>query len=104
MRHHNPLHTFRVIIGAIIILGLLTACGAEPEGALDLDELLDSGNVPAEQPVATEVAEVVPTEVPRATTVPVRDENCIDCHTDAAILMDLATEAEPEEAHSSGEG
>lgn len=32
------------------------------------------------------------------------DQECIDCHTDDVLLMELATEDEPVESHSEGPG
>jgi len=46
-----------------------------------------------------------PDAVPELLTpVPQTDQYCLDCHTDVEDLKALATEAEPAEAVSSGEG
>jgi hypothetical protein len=49
-------------------------------------------------------AEAGPTATIQLTPEPEIDEACVDCHADASILQALATEAEPEESISSGEG
>lgn len=93
-----------ISVGLLLLSFALTACGhngADLTAELfQLDEVL-GGDVP--------VARAMPDDRPAAapvllTPVPQTDQNCLDCHTDVQTLQELATEAEPSEAPSSGEG
>lgn len=103
MRDRIPLRTLGIGLGAFLVLGMLAACAPAADSAVDLSALLGAADSSPEQPTATQVAEVTPTEPTEAASAP-KDEHCIDCHTDQDLLMSLATEAEPEESLSSGEG
>lgn len=105
MRDQTPLRVLQTLCGALIILAAATACAGPREAAVDIDALLGGVETLTEQPARpTEVAEAQPTDVPPTEVVPVHDENCVECHTNQEMLMSLATEAEPEESHSTGEG
>jgi hypothetical protein len=92
-----------VLAGALLALGVLTACGSPAAAPVDVDLLLADRAV-ARQPTATPVAEAAPTRTAQVSPTPETDENCLSCHTDVELLRALATEAEPDESHSSGEG
>lgn len=105
MKHPIPPHMLQRVVGALLILGVLAACSSRTdESAVDIEALLGGqGSAP---PRATEaaVAESLPTEALHPTAAPETDEHCIACHSNQELLTALATEAEPAESHSTGEG
>jgi uncharacterized lipoprotein YajG len=91
----------------LIVLALIafTACASEPE----VLEIVES--IAEEPPMVEPTSTVEPTEVEAGPTPTIQltpepeiDEACVDCHADQSLLQALATEAEPEESLSSGEG
>ena len=103
----NCVKSLRKFIFLIIMaLLVLTACATEPEVLEIVDEII-AEKPPTVEPTSTEEPTEVdadPTATIQLTPEPEIDEACVDCHADQSLLQALATEAEPEESHSSGEG
>ena len=103
----NPVKILhKSVLLMVLALMALTACTSEPEVLEIVDEII------AEEPPTVEPTSTVeptedeagPTATIQLTPQPEIDEACVDCHADQSLLQALATEAEPEESHSSGEG
>jgi hypothetical protein len=92
-----------LVTGLLLIAGLTVSC-RQAGTAVDLDALLGDSVAEATQPAGTEAAEATQTELPAPSPTPETDENCVNCHSNQELLQALATEAEPEESLSSGEG
>lgn len=96
--------TIILAITAVLACIGLVACGGQatppqdeaPQTAIETVEQAP----PTVEPEAV-AEEAAPPAEPAEQDV---DENCLNCHTDEEVLKDLATEAEPDEALSSGEG
>ncbi|GAB4482297.1 MAG: hypothetical protein Kow00124_31030 [Anaerolineae bacterium] len=93
----------RLLAGLFVLGLLLVSCGPPPAAEI----------TPADQPAEPTEAEAgAPTAVPAPTetSVPTPTEEpeevsaCVACHMDAELLKTLATEAEPTESLSTGEG
>lgn len=105
MKHVIPPHMLQRTVGALLILGVLAGCsGRTDEAAVDIEALLGGQSSAPARPTDVAVAEAQPTEELHPTAAPETDEHCIACHSNQELLTALATEAEPEESHSSGEG
>jgi hypothetical protein len=89
----------------LVVLVTLVACVGERGAAVDLNALLGPSGGATATPVEIEFAsEAQVTATPHLTPTPQNDENCVACHTNQEELQALATEPEPEENLSSGEG
>lgn len=103
----NPVKILhKSILLIILVLIALTACASEPEVLEIVDEIIAEvpPTVEPTSTVAPTETEAGPTATIQLTPEPELDEACVDCHADQSLLQALATEAEPEEAPSSGEG
>jgi hypothetical protein len=86
-------------VNLLITSGVLAACSQGGATPIPQQELPPNTDVTEEVPVV-----VVEEPVEDTPPLPETDQNCLDCHTDEEVLKELATEAEPAETPSSGEG
>lgn len=96
----------RLVRASVVVLIIATLAACAQEAATPTQETAPTETLPEESPIPVEETEEVAEvgQVSGATPAPRIDEHCADCHTDVERLKALATEAEPGEGLSSGEG
>jgi len=89
---------------AVLVSGGLVTC-SQQSGSLDTELFPIAAAIGQEAPSNPSSGDKRPDAIPELLTpVPQTDQYCFDCHTDVEDLKELATEAEPAAAISSGEG
>jgi hypothetical protein len=88
----------------VLVSGGLVTCRQRSD-TLDTELFPIAAAIRSDSPALQTSGDTRPDAVPEyLTPVPQTDENCLGCHADVEDLKVLATEAEPAEAVSSGEG
>lgn len=91
------------VLGLLVFAGLLAAGCTAPQAQAALQATATP--IPDEgQPAATEVSPAQPTATLLPTPTRIPDTSCIDCHSDADLLQELAEEEDVPEAPSEGSG
>lgn len=89
---------------AVLVSSGLVTC-SQQSGSLDTELFPIAAAIGSDTSSNPASGDERPEAVPELLTpVPQTDQYCLDCHTDVEDLKALATEAEPAEAVSSGEG